>query len=460
MPTTVQQVEALPEGLATLESVNPKDNLIENNIEETLKGTLKEALKEAPKETPKVTEESEKSQVTKVDCESAAPTESISLASNVDLFETPKHVLNCASEKFEKNTFEVNIVKEKQVQTQQKCFILTVHDLGFDNLQFDDFINSKQMCGLRNRTIWLNVNLPGQEMDAAEMSIQKYPSMEELADELVTVLDYFKLPQVVLLGEGVGATICTQFAIKYPTRCYGLMCIEPKVSSATVIQSLKFKVQNFSFTRQQSIEKKEKKETEEKAAAVVESQAVNENESFHLQPVNNTTHEKFKNRNVKNLALFTESFLNRTNLIDNVSKLQCDTLVATNKNSTGYSESKKFYRAINESKKTNLTSLVNTPFIEIDSENTGRILENSTEQFATSVQYFLQGIGLLSAMPLKMSLIRQESLSSQVQPMSVDESAVVIETTKKTETPAPVADVADSVTETKNTEIPAVEATE
>ena len=65
------------------------------------------------------------------------------------------------------------------------------------------------MQGLRNRSIWLNCTLPGQEIEASDLSISKYPTLEELADELVTVLDHFKLQQVVLLGEGVGATICT-----------------------------------------------------------------------------------------------------------------------------------------------------------------------------------------------------------------------------------------------------------
>lgn len=426
MPTTVQQVETLPEGLVTLESVNPKVPLIE---------TIAQA--EAPKEETPAPETLAVETLTEFAPATVTTTTTTKTTTetNVDLFETPKHVIKC-SEKFDKASMEVNIVKEKQFNATQRCFILTVHDIGFDNSQFDEFIKSQYMSELRSRTVWLNVCLPGQEIEATDLSIQKYPTFEELADELVTILDYFKLSQVVLLGEGVGATICTHFAMKYPTKCHGLMCIEPIVSSASYLESIKYKLQNLSFTKQSDTTGKDKKDAKADETEPTVPECVNENESFHLQPVDNTTHEKFKNRNLKNMSLFAQAFLNRTNLIDCVSKLEIDTLVATNKSSTGYQESKKFYRAINEFNRKNFRSMVNTPFIEMDA-STGRILESSTEFLATSFQYFLQGIGLLSAMPLKMSLVRQGSVSSQGK--SADETATLpVETESTPEiTPAP-----------------------
>lgn len=214
------------------------------------------------------------------------------------------------------------------------------------------------------------------------------------------------------------------------------MCIEPIVSSASYLESIKYKLQNLSFTKQSDTTGKDKKDAKADETEPTVPECVNENESFHLQPVDNTTHEKFKNRNLKNMSLFAQAFLNRTNLIDCVSKLEIDTLVATNRSSTGYQESKKFYRAINEFNRKNFRSMVNTPFIEMDA-STGRILESSTEFLATSFQYFLQGIGLLSAMPLKMSLVRQGSVSSQGK--SADETATLpVETESTPEiTPAP-----------------------
>lgn len=287
------------------------------------------------------------------------------------------------------------------------------------------------MSELRNRTVWLNVTLPGQEIEASDMSCSKYPTLSELADELITVMDHFRLQQCVLLGEGVGATICAHFAMKYPTRCYGLMCIEPIVSSASYMESLKYKLQNFKFSRQNSSSKQTEKKDPACETIVALDNAIG-NESVHLQLVDNTiSHEKFKNRNAKNVTLFAEAFLHRPNLCDSIAKLECDILIATNKGSQSHAESRKFYRAVSECYRKNSRSLSNVPFIEAENVS-GRILENHTEQFATSLQYFLQGIGLLSAMPLRQSLLKQASKASNpeiVAAADMAEITPVVETT-------------------------------
>lgn len=434
MPTTVQQVETLPEGLVTIENVNAKVPLLEAppatekaSTEETT--PLVEVIEEAVEEVAKPVAEDTalETPATEPPIESNAAETTMT---NVELLETPKHVINCS--KFENASIDVNIVKEKEIGPQ-RCYIMTVHDIGFDNTQFDGFINSKEMSQLRNRTVWLNVTLPGQEIEASDMTCSKYPSLSELADELLTVMDHFRLQQCVLLGEGVGATICAHFAMKYPTRCYGLMCIEPIVTSASYMESLKFKLQNFKFSRQNSLSKQAEKK-DPACETIVALDNTTGNESIHLQLVDNTiSHEKFKNRNPKNVTLFAEAFLNRPNLLDSIAKLECDTLIATNKGSQGYNESRKFFRAINECYRKNGRSLVNVPFLEAENVS-GRILDNQTEQFASSLQYFLQGIGLLSAMPLRQSLLKQASKEDKADetvtaPTDVAEITPVVETT-------------------------------
>jgi hypothetical protein len=103
-------------------------------------------------------------------------------------------------------------------------------------------VQSEKMTGIRNRAVWLHVNLPGQEIDATDLNIKKYPSLEELGDELVCIIDYLKIPQVVCIGSGAGANICAHFAIKHKSRCLGLILIEPIASSASLIETMKFKL--------------------------------------------------------------------------------------------------------------------------------------------------------------------------------------------------------------------------
>jgi hypothetical protein len=52
--------------------------------------------------------------------------------SSAELFEIEKHTIKC-SDKFENLTVEVSVQKEKQSVAHQRCFILTVHNLGFDS---------------------------------------------------------------------------------------------------------------------------------------------------------------------------------------------------------------------------------------------------------------------------------------------------------------------------------------
>lgn len=91
-------------------------------------------------------------------------------------------------------------------------------------------------------------------------------------------------------------------------------------------------------------------------------------------------------------------------------KKRADALIACGKNSTSYPESKKLYKAFQENNRKTPLRMVNSPFLELD--NISSVLSESPERLAVSLQYFLQGIGLLSAMPLRSSL-RSSSISSK-----------------------------------------------
>ena len=66
------------------------------------------------------------------------------------------------------------------------------------------------------------------------------------------------------------------------------------------------------------------------------------------------------------------------------------------------SETKKFYKALYESRRQNPQMLVNCPLLEV--EDVGDILGETPDRLAISLQFFLQGCGLLPAMPMKLHL--------------------------------------------------------
>jgi pimeloyl-ACP methyl ester carboxylesterase len=125
-----------------------------------------------------------------------------------------------------------------------------------------DFAAHPSMATLRDRVIWMHVDLPGQQDNAPDLEIQyvkkikiknffnlknknccsKYPSLLELGEELSTVLEHFKIHQAVFFGEGAGANICMKFAMKHASECLGLILINPSGSSAGFLETIKDKV--------------------------------------------------------------------------------------------------------------------------------------------------------------------------------------------------------------------------
>lgn len=150
--------------------------------------------------------------------------------------------------------------------------------------QFEKLINSSVMDGIRNHIVWVNVNLPGQEPDAQTLRIKKYPSLIELGQELVCVLDYLRIPRIICMGVGVGANISAYFAFKNPTRCQGLVILEPICSSAGFFESIRYKITN-RINKKSQIQNKLFIETNQSVECLF-----------------------YENQNSKNFHLFAESF--------------------------------------------------------------------------------------------------------------------------------------------------------
>lgn len=73
-----------------------------------------------------------------------------------------------------------------------------------------------------------HISPPGHELGAAAISSDiPVPSVDDLADSVVDVLDFFGLGAVMCLGVTAGAYILTLFAIKYRERVLGLVLVSP-----------------------------------------------------------------------------------------------------------------------------------------------------------------------------------------------------------------------------------------
>ena len=73
-----------------------------------------------------------------------------------------------------------------------------------------DVSQSQRNILFRIRSTFLHVVLPGQEEGAEDLDLgegAKYPSMQDLGEDLDSVLDQLDIQFVVGLGEGAGANI-------------------------------------------------------------------------------------------------------------------------------------------------------------------------------------------------------------------------------------------------------------
>ncbi|KAH9301904.1 hypothetical protein KI387_013487, partial [Taxus chinensis] len=73
-----------------------------------------------------------------------------------------------------------------------------------------------------------HIDAPGHELGAASISSDvAIPTVDDLAEQVVEVLDYFGLQGVICMGVTAGAYILSLFALKYRERVLGLILISP-----------------------------------------------------------------------------------------------------------------------------------------------------------------------------------------------------------------------------------------
>lgn len=298
---------------------------------------------------------------------------------------------NIESVKIRSERLDVDFLVCVQDQTdnmvEQKIFCMTVHDLGTDYTSFLDFIACEEMKNLRDRIVWIHVNLPGQEVNAEDINVE-YPTLDETAEELVIIIDKLKIDQVVCLGEGCGANIVARFAMIHPNRCLGVALLHPTVKEASLGQTLKEKISSI-------------------LPSSLHDSYLTWHRFGHADSQNELINEKIKQfhkmvskcRNQKNLTALVDCYLNRTNLIDKIEDLKVDVLIAVGRKASLQNEAIKFYQALTMSRAEHPETLSNCPFLDL--ENVCDIMVEAPDKLAVSLRYFLQGMSLVPPQPVK-----------------------------------------------------------
>eukprot|EP00268_Persea_americana_P024540 TRINITY_DN2394_c0_g1_i3.p1 TRINITY_DN2394_c0_g1~~TRINITY_DN2394_c0_g1_i3.p1 ORF type:complete len:221 (+),score=29.24 TRINITY_DN2394_c0_g1_i3:156-818(+) len=113
---------------------------------------------------------------------------------------------------------------------QDKPALVTYPDLALNHMSCFQglfFCPEASSLLLHNFCIY-HICPPGHQLGAAAISSDiPVPSVDDLADQVADIVDYFGLDAVMCMGVTAGAYILTLFATKYRERVIGLILVSP-----------------------------------------------------------------------------------------------------------------------------------------------------------------------------------------------------------------------------------------
>jgi pimeloyl-ACP methyl ester carboxylesterase len=257
---------------------------------------------------------------------------------------------------------------------------------------YTSFVENPRMTRIRERTVWIHVDVPGQGHNVPDLPADYvFPTMQQIGEDLVHVLDQLQIKEVVCFGEGAGANIVARFAMAHIDRVLGVCLLHATGTTAGLLGSLKEKAttwkldhigmnpsaESYLVLHRFGTEFSKAKDTEELKAAIENYQEMLRNKA-----------------NPKNLKKFVEAFLRRTNIADSTKKLKCPILLITGQKSVFNATTRALHQAVLKS----CPDKGKVEFIEV--AGVANVLEEKPVKLAESFQYFLQGLGLVSSLPM------------------------------------------------------------
>uniref|UniRef100_A0A4W4HJ35 Protein NDRG2 n=1 Tax=Electrophorus electricus TaxID=8005 RepID=A0A4W4HJ35_ELEEL len=111
--------------------------------------------------------------------------------------------------------------------TRGRPAILTFHDVGTDSKScFTTFFKFHEMEEIVKNFTVVHIDAPGQEEGAAPYPAgYQYASMDQLAEMIKSVVQYFNFRSVIGVGVGAGAYVMAKFTMDNPHTVEGLVLI-------------------------------------------------------------------------------------------------------------------------------------------------------------------------------------------------------------------------------------------
>uniref|UniRef100_A0A5B7BYL0 Putative pollen-specific protein SF21-like isoform X3 n=1 Tax=Davidia involucrata TaxID=16924 RepID=A0A5B7BYL0_DAVIN len=219
---------------------------------------------------------------------------------------------------------------------QDKPALITYPDLALNHISCFQglFFCPEAFSLLLHNFCIYHISPPGHELGAAVISPDDpVLSVDDLADQIADVLDYFGLGAVMCMGVTAGAYILTLFSIKYAQRVLGLILVSPICKAPSWTEWLYNKVMSnlLYFYGMCGLVK-------ELLVMRYFSQEVRGNtqvpESDRVQACRRLLDE----RQSPNVLRFLEAVNGRPDITEGLKKLQCRSLIFVGENSSFHSE--------------------------------------------------------------------------------------------------------------------------
>ncbi|CAL4085701.1 unnamed protein product, partial [Meganyctiphanes norvegica] len=266
------------------------------------------------------------------------------------------------------------------------CF-LTIHDMGSNYQNMVDFVNHPVMKETKDRSIFIHVSIPGQEDNAADLPNDfTFPKMQQIAEDLVSILDQLSIKLVIALGEGAGANILARFGMKYQERCMGLVLLHCTSTTAGVMEHFKDKILNWKLSNVGMNPTAEQYLIFHKFGHVItQGLRILLNKKKIL-----FTFKQGISFKINDVNKYIIEFFQRTDYSAKLAtQLKVETLLVTGSKASHIHTVHTMHQSCNKTK---------TSLIKFD--DVGDVLAECPEKFAQSLQLFCKGLGILTSLPL------------------------------------------------------------
>jgi len=248
------------------------------------------------------------------------------------------------------------------------------------------------MADVKSKAVFLHVCVPGQEDNAPDFS-GEFPTLAQLGDDLVQVLDKLDVRSCIAFGEGAGANIVCRFALAAPNRIMGIILVHCTSTTAGIMEYFKDMLMNmrlesgvmtqgaWDYLAMHKLGSSEKKERE-----------------AYIEELKSTL-------NPKNLSKYLFSFSKRTDLstvigakLDNI-----DVLLVTGAKASHLNTVYATHKSMNKKR---------TTLLVVD--NVSDVMAEAPDNLARSLILLCKGCGVLSGVAIP-GMERQRTLSSSME---------------------------------------------